>query len=194
MGLNTMPQEDKNTATAGNPPKKNSIAVPPPKFHIIFWLCAIGGTALDLWTKKAVFEYLGSRGGIVNIIDGFFRFVMAINDGAAFGMASGKRYMLIGVSITALILIISIFMMSGRSINKLTVTALGLFTAGICGNLYDRIFNDGYVRDFIDIVYWPDKHWPAFNAADSMLCISAGLIVITAFTSKHCQEHAQQQK
>ena len=97
--------------------------------------------------------------------------------GAAFGIASGQRGLLIGVSVVALMIIIGVFLFSGRE-RKLIHFAMGLFAAGICGNLYDRIFNDGQVRDFIDIVYWPGKHWPAFNVADSMLCISVGIMVL----------------
>ena len=72
--------------------------------------------------------------------------------------------------------------------------ALGLFTAGICGNLWDRIFNDGRVRDFIDIVYWPGKHWPAFNIADSMLCIGVGLMIISSLTEQSYRKCVQQRK
>ena len=50
--------------------------------------------------------------------------------------------------------------------------ALGLFAAGVSGNLWDRIFNGGQVRDFIDVVYWPGRHWHTFNVADAMLCIA----------------------
>ena len=55
--------------------------------------------------------------------------------------------------------------------------ALGLFMGGVAGNLYDRLFNDGMVRDFID-VYWRGWHWPAFNVADSMLCVAVGIFVV----------------
>ena len=73
--------------------------------------------------------------------------------------------------------------------------ALGLFAAGICGNLYDRIFNNGLVRDFIDVVYWSGRHWPAFNFADSMLCIGVGVVIISGlFTEKSARKHAQQRK
>ncbi len=72
--------------------------------------------------------------------------------------------------------------------------ALGLFTGGILGNLYDRIFNDGMVRDFID-VYIGNKHWPTFNVADGLLCIGVGLLIISTFvTEKSSQKHAQQHK
>jgi signal peptidase II len=75
--------------------------------------------------------------------------------------------------------IFAFFLFSGTK-QRLVHVALGLFAAGVCGNLYDRIFNDGLVRDFID-VYYRQYHWPAFNVADSMLCIAVGLGVISCF-------------
>jgi signal peptidase II len=109
--------------------------------------------------------------------------VVAENAGAAFGIAAGQRYLLVGVSVVALIIILAIFLLSGTE-RKLVHVALGLFTAGVCGNLWDRIFNNGLVRDFIDVVYWPGRHWPAFNVADSMLCIAVGLLIISTFSTK----------
>ena len=61
--------------------------------------------------------------------------------------------------------------------------ALALFLAGILGNAYDRVFNNGMVRDFID-VYHKDLHWPAFNVADSMLCAAVGLLLLSTLLSE----------
>ena len=73
--------------------------------------------------------------------------------------------------------------------------ALGLFTAGITGNLYDRAFNDGLVRDFIDVVIPViDYPWPAFNIADSLLCIAIGLLIICTFTSQSARKSDDLQK
>ena len=170
------------------------LGLPNIKAHLIFWPIALGGVVADLWTKTAIFEWLKIRNyEPVQIIDGILQFVMALNSGAAFGIAAGKRYFLVGISVVALIVILAIFFMSGKQ-KPLVYTALGLFAAGICGNLYDRIFNDGLVRDFIDVVYWPNKHWPAFNVADSMLCIGVALMLILSFTEKPCQKPDHQQK
>jgi signal peptidase II len=79
-----------------------------------------------------------------------------------------------------LIVIFAVFLFSGTK-QRLAHVALGLFAAGVCGNLYDRISNDGLVRDFIDVTIWPGRHWPAFNVADSLLCIAVGLGVISCF-------------
>jgi signal peptidase II len=201
--------------------KRRVLVLPGLKAQLIFWPSIAVGIALDLWSKKAVFDWLQrQQRSNVSIIDGFLRVVMALNDGAAFGIFSGKPYLLAAVSIVALVAVFVVFLSSGAE-RKLVHVALGLFAAGVCGNLYDRIFNNGLVRDFIDVVYWPGRHWPAFNIADSMLCIAVGLLIISAlwtpkrplfrvsllqriaklgphlgshFTEKSSRKHAQQRK
>lgn len=169
------------------------LALPDSKAHLTFWSLLVVGLALDLWTKKVVFDWLEHRGS-VSIINGFLQFVRALNNGAAFGIFAGKPYFLTAISIIALVVIFGVFLFS-RSRQRLVHIALGLFAAGVCGNLYDRIFNGGLVRDFVDVVYWPGKHWPAFNVADSLLCIGVGLLFIsTFFTGKSSRRHAQQHK
>ena len=174
--------------------KCRPLVMPGLKAHLAFWPLMAVGIALDLWSKRAVFDWLQQQGNSISIIDGFLRLVMALNDGAAFGLFSGKPYLLVAVSIVALIAIFAIFLFSGTE-RRFVHIALALFAAGVCGNLYDRIFNNGLVRDFIDVVYWPGRHWPAFNIADSMLCIAVGLLVISTFlTGKSFQKCGQQHK
>ena len=159
----------------------------------MFWPVVVIGLAVDLWTKSAIFNWLEERGSI-SIINGFLQLVLAENDGAAFGIASGKYHLLVIVSVVALIAILAIFLFGGTR-QKLVQISLGLFAAGVCGNLWDRLFNDGRVRDFIDVVYWPGKHWPSFNVADAMLCIGVGLLILSTFsTAKQSRKHGQQHK
>ncbi len=176
-------------------PSWRGIAVPPLKAQLIFWPLMVFGLALDLWSKKAVFVWLKQQqSNSISIINGFLQFVEEQNPGAAFGIATGQRYLLITVSVIALIAIFGIFLYSGTE-RKMVHIALGLFAAGVCGNLYDRLFNNGMVRDFIDVVYWPGRHWPAFNVADSLLCIGVGLMIISCLlTDKSPPERAQQQR
>jgi signal peptidase II len=170
---------EENIAPAGSEVfslNRLSSVLPDLRAHLIFWPLVFFGTVLDLWTKKAAFDLLG-RHGVVPIIDGFLRFVMAVNNGAAFGLFAGHSYWLIIVSGVALIVIFAVFLFSGTK-QKLVHVALGLFAAGVSGNLYDRIYL-GSVRDFID-VYYRQYHWPAFNVADSLLCIAVFLGVIAS--------------
>jgi signal peptidase II len=148
-----------------------------------------------LWTKSVVFAWLENvqRQGIA-IIDGFLRLQLAVNTGAAFGIAEGHRVMLVSISMVALAVILAVFIFA-RGERKIVVVALALFAGGVSGNLYDRAFNGGLVRDFIDVMYWPGKHWPAFNVADSMLCAAVGLLIISSlFSPESCRKPAQPQK
>jgi len=148
---------------------------------LLLWPVFICGVALDLWSKHAVFAFL-EPGRSIRIIDGVVQFVCTENPGAAFGIAAGQSHVLVVISVIALAVILGLFYFTG-SRNRLLTVALALFAAGVTGNLYDRLFNNGMVRDFIDVTYWPGKHWPAFNVADSMLCVAVGLILISSYLS-----------
>jgi signal peptidase II len=170
-------------------------SLPDRKTHLIFWPIFVLGLILDLWSKSAVFEWLKQKpGSTAVLIDGLLRLIMVKNAGAAFGVAMGQLSLFVVMSVIALIVIFVIFLF-GQVHQRLLHVALGFFAAGICGNLYDRIFNNGLVRDFIDVIYWPGRHWPAFNLADSMLCIAVCLVIISGlFTEKSSRKHAQQHK
>lgn len=173
----------------------SSTTLPSLNAHLVFWLVIVLGTTLDLWSKKAVFKWLPSRPDhSFSVIDGFLTLIMAENSGAAFGIASGRRWALSAVSIAALIIVFGVFFFS-RTRQKSVHLALGLFAAGILGNLWDRLFNDGLVRDFVDVVYWPARHWPAFNVADSMLCAAVVLLLLSnLFTHWSYRRRARRRK
>ena len=154
-----------------------------PKAHLFFWSIFIATVALDLWTKKAVFDWLSTFPVPMHtVIDGLLYFIKAENTGAAWSIMQGQRILLSSISILALIIVLAFFLFD-KNQQRLVQVSLALFAGGITGNLYDRLFNDGKVRDFIDIVYWPGKHWPAFNVADSVLCIAVRvLIILTLFS------------
>ncbi len=166
---------------------------PDAKAHPIFWSILIIGAGADLWSKWAVFKWLrGVPGEEYLVIDGLFKLVKRLNNGAAFSIAEGQTGVLVAVSVIALAVVLGIFVF-GRVHHRIVHVALALFAAGIVGNLYDRAFNAGFVRDFLDF-YWRGHHWPAFNVADSMLCTAVGLLLLTNITSASSQKHADGQK
>jgi len=174
--------------------KRQSFVLPGLKAQLAFWPLMTVGLTLDLWTKSAVFDWLQQQPyNTITVIDGFLQLVRTENPGAAFGIAIGQGYLVL-FSVFALAAVFAIFLFSGTR-RILVHIALGLFAAGVCGNLYDRVFNNGRVRDFIDVVYWPGRHWPAFNIADSFLCIGVGLLIIFSFLSeKPSRKRARQHK
>ena len=171
------------------------IELPDRTAHLIFWPMLLVGLVVDLWTKHAVFTWLlDDHEQRATIIDGFLTFQLALNDGAAFGIADGARPFLIGVSSLAMLIVLGVFFF-GSVKQRMVQVALGLFGAGVSGNLWDRIFNEGRVRDFIDVVYWPGRHWHTFNVADAWLCIAVFLLIVaTFFTDSSDQKRAQPQK
>ena len=152
--------------------------------HLVFWPIFIIGFAADLITKSVIFNWLNSRPSpCFDVIGGFFQLVVVENRGAAWGMAAGKTMSLIVISIVAMI-IVFVFFLSSQKLQAVSVIALGMFAAGISGNLYDRAFNGGKVRDFLDF-YYGDWHFPAFNIADSLLTIAVFLLILaTIFAPK----------
>jgi fumarate reductase flavoprotein subunit len=67
-----------------------------------------------------------------------------------------------------------------RGGNSLAETVVA---GGIIGNLIDRI-RLGYVVDFLDF-YHGTWHFPAFNVADSAICIGIGLYLLGQFLAEH---------
>ena len=194
-------QTDRNTDRRSGPAEDTAsastkaLSTPDITGHIIFWSIAAGGLALDIWSKTAVFKFLQNRPPdySYSIIDGFLNFVMAHNDGAAFGIAAGKQYMLVAISLIAMVIIFGFYLFANPR-NRIAQIAMAMFAAGIAGNLWDRLFNGGNVRDFID-VYYKSYHWYTFNVADSFLCVAVAILFISSLIpEKPLQTPPPQQK
>ena len=113
--------------------KQMAIETPKLRSQITFWSLALAGLELDLWTKSAVFAWLDQKDSF-SVIDGYLQFVTALNNGAAFGIFAGKMYMLMAVSVIALIVILAVFYLGGNQ-HVMVNMALGLLVAGICAGL-----------------------------------------------------------
>lgn len=115
----------------------------------------------------------------------FFNLVLTYNKGAAFSFlhsASGWQREFF-IAITIIITAALLWMMKSNKQNRLLLTALSLVIGGAVGNLYDRVMH-GQVTDFIQIHamgLWNLPPWPAFNIADSAICIGAALLIWDSF-------------
>lgn len=108
----------------------------------------------------------------------FLNLALVYNTGAAFGFlaSSGGWQLYVFATLAIIASIILIVLLHKHQKEKRSACAFSLILGGAIGNLIDR-FNHGYVVDFIDF-YYKNYHWPAFNVADSAICIGAVLIVI----------------
>ncbi len=112
----------------------------------------------------------------------FFNLTMAHNTGAAFSFLAGaggwqRWFFVVLAAVISAVLII--WMRRLAQTAKLEAISLALIIGGAIGNVLDRLIY-GYVIDFID-VYAGSYHWPAFNVADSAICIGAVLLIIDSF-------------
>jgi signal peptidase II len=118
------------------------------------------------------------------IISGLFSIVSIRNTGAAWGMFHGNNIALFLVAVIVFFVLIIFF----RSITERCLEryiALTLVLSGIVGNSLDRLFRNSVV-DFLDFYYGP-YHWPAFNVADSAICVGVCLLVLSFLFRKPLQ-------
>src|SRR5262245_20363776 len=126
---------------------------------------------IDQLTKALVLAHI-STDEMIPIIPGFFNLVQVHNTGAAFGMLKDNNLFFIALSFGALA-ILTILGWKGVFVDGPSRWAAALLVAGIAGNLTDRILH-GHVVDFLDFILPLYGRWPAFNVADSCICIAAG--------------------
>jgi signal peptidase II len=139
----------------------------------------------DQWTKQLIIDSVPLHTG-VEVITGFLDFAHVRNSGVAFGMLSGsassfQRIFFILLSFAAMV-VIAWMLYSSPAIELGLLAGCSLFFGGALGNLIDRI-RFGQVIDFID-VHWGNLHWPAFNVADSALCVGACLFLLHVVLKK----------
>ncbi len=110
-------------------------------------------------------------------VTSFFNLVLVYNKGAAFSFLATEtgwqRYFFTAMGIAASLFIV--YLLKKHAGQRLFSWALALILGGAIGNVIDRMVY-GHVIDFLD-VHIGGWHWPAFNVADSAICIGAVLFV-----------------
>ena len=130
--------------------------------------------------------------GIPEAVLPFMNWLLLLNPGAAFSfLAQGSGWQRWFFTIVGLVACVYIVWLLRKSqSDKLLCVALSLILGGALGNVLDRIMY-GAVVDFIDLHY-ANWHWPAFNIADSAICIGAALIIwgeLSKSFGKSAQSH-----
>jgi signal peptidase II len=107
----------------------------------------------------------------------FLNLVVVWNRGVSFGMfASAGALMPWLLSGLALAVVVALGFWLRRVEHPLAGAALGLIIGGALGNVIDRV-RFGAVVDFLDF-HALGYHWPAFNVADSAICVGAALLLV----------------
>ena len=116
----------------------------------------------------------------VPLIPNLFQLVHVRNNGAAFGIGANAESRIVPLLLNAgaiiVFFVVVAYALRSAVSDRMLQTGLHLILGGAIGNLVDR-FRFGYVVDFLDF-YVRDHHWPAFNVADSAICIGIGLLFL----------------
>jgi signal peptidase II len=157
------------------------------------------------WTIDTFQPPWHQPGAHITVIENFFYLVRVHNQGVAFGFGNGTPWapvVFLIVPFVALTLLV-IFWRKKAFTHPLSITAVALLVCGIFGNLTDRLVQGFLLEDFKDASFWErlsqgyvvdfiaiklplyDKlvpssggWWPAFNVADSCICIAAVLLFL----------------
>ena len=142
---------------------------PRPSFYVVIVLVIALDQLAKMWATASLRPL-----GTVALIPGFFNLTYGRNTGIAFGMFQGQG-LLVGLFVVALALAAFFYARGFDWAGWEPNLVGGCLCGGALGNLLDRA-RLGYVVDFFDVSCGA-HHWPTFNVADSLICLSVGWIV-----------------
>lgn len=161
--------------------------------YIILLVVSTFVLALDQVTKLYIDRTMDLHSSI-SVVENFFNITYMRNRGAAFSFLSDFSYRLpffILVSLIAVAVILVVFCRL-RPDQKFTAFCLALIFSGALGNLIDRI-RLGEVIDFLD-AHWYQHHWPAFNVADSAICMGVFFLAVDMLMEERRQKSKKEGK
>jgi signal peptidase II len=142
---------------------------------LLYAAVAVAGVTLDLITKSLAVAWLDPANP-VHLLGGLLRLQLVRNPGAAFSL--GENFTPVFAVLSAAVLVVVVVFLARRAGHPGWAVALGLVSAGVAGNLIDRLFRQpgvlhGHVVDFLQLPYWP-----IFNVADMCITGAAVLIIV----------------
>jgi signal peptidase II len=149
---------------------------------------------IDQLSKHLVLEHFGVSGctDIKEQVTAFFDLVLTCNRGMSFGLfnsGEGLSVPLFAIAAAAIVAIL-IFWLS-RMHSEILSNAVGLIIGGAVGNVVDRVRLGGV----IDFLYFHlgSWYWPAFNLADSAICIGVLIMLFEGLLSRRLGLQAKQE-
>jgi signal peptidase II len=166
--------------------KATRVPVPDRVSAVRWYVLAAVVIVLDQLTKQIVLANIAY--GETIYVAPFWNWVLTFNRGAAFSFLADEGgwqrwfFTVLALGISGWI----VFMLRSHAGQRLLSLSLALIMGGALGNVIDRI-RFGAVVDFVQ---WHAAgfYWPAFNVADSAICVGAGLMVWDQFFGAGARE------
>ena len=146
---------------------------------------AVGIVVLDQLTKHLILLIFG-RDACVEVsqrVTAFFDLVSTCNRGMSFGLfnsGQGLSVPLFSLAVAAIVVVLVVWL--SRVQTDILAYAIGLIIGGAVGNLIDRVRLGGV----IDFLYFHlgSWYWPAFNIADSAICIGVAIMLFDGLLTR----------
>lgn len=161
--------------------------------HRLFMFLTAGGVLVFDRLTKWLIEARMSVWDTHVVIPHFFNIVHTKNRGIAFGLMNDSAetshtLALVLVSVTVLVFIVYMMWRLTKDASPLLRFGFALVLGGALGNLWDRLLA-GSVTDFLEF-YVGTFVWPAFNVADSAICVGAGLLILDMLRNRRQEARA----
>ncbi|MBR5540322.1 MAG: signal peptidase II [Clostridia bacterium] len=115
--------------------------------------------------------------GITELIPKVLGFAYVENEGAAFGILQGQRFLFLIITGVVMAAILALLLFGKFRKYRLFNISATLIVAGGLGNFIDRLIH-GYVVDFIKVLFF---EFPVFNVADCYVVIGSVLLLVFFF-------------
>src|SRR4051794_17853341 len=159
----------------------------------------VGGLAMaavvalvDQLSKAWVLSFFGETGCASHYrpVTRFFDLVLTCNTGISFGLFNRSEIGSLVFMAAGSAIIVVLLVWLSRVRDTLLAVALGLVIGGAVGNVVDRLRFDGV----IDFLYFHAGAWgwPAFNLADSAICLGVAMILLDGVLSRRESSRAVQ--
>ena len=145
---------------------------------------AAAAVALDQGSKALVLGFFGEPGCALHrvAVNRFLDLVLTCNPGVSFGLFNRTGVNSLIFALAALAIVVVLVFWLGRVRATLLAAAIGLVIGGAIGNVVDRL-RFGAVIDFLDF-HLASWHWPAFNLADSAICLGVAAMLLDGMLSR----------
>ena len=168
---------------------------------IVYFAIAAVSVAVDQITKVAAVKHLADI-ECIEVIPKVLEFRYIENDGMAFGLLSGARWIFMSVSVIAIVGL-AVYLVKWRPASKFACIGISLIIGGGIGNMIDRLFftsvfdpeqGGKVVRDFIYFCGFGDLWVWIFNVADACVCVGGAMLLLWCVKSIIKEYKGEKQK
>ena len=152
---------------------------------------AAAAAALDQLSKYALLQHFHEVGcgRQQEPIAPFLDLVLTCNPGVSFGLFNRTGVNSLVFSMAAALITLGLVFWLGRVRATFLAVAIGLIIGGAIGNVVDRL-RFGAVIDFL-YFHAGAWYWPAFNLADSAICLGVAAMLLDGMLSRRAAPQAK---